>query len=163
MAVRLALRACRAFNPRKNLVLISVRGWVDPRALLQLEGLGVLKNSITSGIEPATSRLVSQWLHQLCYRVPLIILKNNLKFSLTSKPFRRHPGARCNMLVIPAFANQQRWSEEFRHPWLWPFQIKVQEAWKVFKVRAWSYSTRKMGGSTEAHYTTIKAVQQPPE
>jgi hypothetical protein len=40
MAVRLsALRAGRALPPR----LISVRGWVDPRTIVRLEGLGQFK------------------------------------------------------------------------------------------------------------------------
>jgi hypothetical protein len=81
MAVRLsALRAGRSpFTPRKNLVLISVRGWVDPRAIVRLEGLGQLKNPVvSSGIEFATFRLVAQCLNQLPYRLPFKQLLTSL-------------------------------------------------------------------------------------
>jgi hypothetical protein len=66
MTVRLsAPRAGRPLPPGRFLVLISVR--VDPRAIVRLEGLGQLKNPMTSGFEPATFRLVAQCLNQLRY------------------------------------------------------------------------------------------------
>jgi hypothetical protein len=47
-------------TPRKIfLVLISVRGWDDPRTIVWLEGLGQLKNPVTSsGIESMTFWLI---------------------------------------------------------------------------------------------------------
>jgi hypothetical protein len=72
MAVRLlALRAGRPLPPGRFLVLISVRGWVDSRAIVWLEGLGQLKNPMTLSVfEPATFRLVAECLNQLRYRLP---------------------------------------------------------------------------------------------
>jgi hypothetical protein len=71
MAVRLtALRAGRHLPPGRSLVLISLRGWVDPGTIVRLEGLGKLKNPVTSGIEPSTLRLVTWCLNQLRDRVP---------------------------------------------------------------------------------------------
>jgi hypothetical protein len=56
MAVMLsALCAGRPLPQGRFLVLIPIRGWVDPRAIVRLEGLGRLKNLMTSsGIEPVT-------------------------------------------------------------------------------------------------------------
>jgi hypothetical protein len=59
MAVRLsALRASRRLPLGRFLVLISVTGLGDTRAIVRLEGLGQLKNPmISSEIETATFRL----------------------------------------------------------------------------------------------------------
>jgi hypothetical protein len=60
MAVRAASRPGRPLAAGRFLVLISVRGLVYPRAIMRLEGLGQLRNPMTSsGIEPATFRLVA--------------------------------------------------------------------------------------------------------
>jgi hypothetical protein len=70
MAVRLsAPHAGHPLPPKIFLVLISVTGWVDPRVIVRLEGLGQLKNPMTSsGIEPATlSLLITDTKLNSCY------------------------------------------------------------------------------------------------
>jgi hypothetical protein len=76
MAVKLsALRAGHPLPVPRFLVLISVRGWVDPRDIVRLEELDQLTNPmISSGIEPATPR-TSKWsfeFHKIIgiYRMP---------------------------------------------------------------------------------------------
>jgi hypothetical protein len=69
MAVRLSAPRAGHLYPQEDFwYSFLLEAESTPGAIVRLEGLGRLKNPVTSGIEPANFRLAAQCLNQLRYR-----------------------------------------------------------------------------------------------
>jgi len=109
MVVRLSASGTGHFYLQEMIqVLISVRGWVDPRAIARSEGLCQWKIPMTpAGIEAATFRFVAQRLNHCATAVPARPLgSRNMNVRLNKHQYILTQPALCTFTVTTEHPKQ---------------------------------------------------------
>jgi hypothetical protein len=107
--------AGRPLPPERFLVLISVRGWVDPRAIVRLVGIGQLRYPITSsGTEPAIIRLAAECLNKLR---PDLARRGSAPCRLLTGCVGDGMAATFTYWDVKGLRLQQLCWKQWRHPW----------------------------------------------